>query len=336
MKISFIIPTYNCQDRLFKLLNILTQISKDKREIIVIDDGSTDNTKEMITEYKSKDIVYYCQNNAGVSAARNKGIELAKGEYYIFLDADDEIDIEIFDDIYNYISSDCDKADIYMHGYDVIDGDNYEKVMLPLQEGKYGEKELIDLKKGLIDVKFAKKYCTKYFGGKVYQYFIRKEIFTEKKLIFPSHLQYAEDLCFCYKLFSLASNITIINKSMYKYFVINGSASHKYRNRLWNEWVAVYKYIGEVDNTIDDKKNLLYWAMKKSIRHYIYNEKISINLYRKILQVVNEEDKLIGGIVHFDSWTQNEKIENYLIKKKKILILIAFEKIIINLKKERT
>lgn len=89
LPISVVIPTYNRAHCLGSAINsVITQTYKDF-EIIVVDDGSTDNTKEVVQPYLS-DIKYICQENKGVSAARNKGIMAAKGTWVAFLDSDDE------------------------------------------------------------------------------------------------------------------------------------------------------------------------------------------------------------------------------------------------------
>ena len=87
-KISIIIPTYNYAQYICEAIeSVLNQTYKDFK-IIVIDDGSTDNTKEVIKPYLNK-MKYIYQQNSGPSAARNRGIQEAKGEYIAFLDADD-------------------------------------------------------------------------------------------------------------------------------------------------------------------------------------------------------------------------------------------------------
>ncbi len=88
MKVSVVIPTYNCAQYITEAVeSVLNQTYKDF-EIIVVDDGSRDNTKEVIKRYLNK-IKYIYQQNSGPSAARNRGIKEAKGEYIAFLDADD-------------------------------------------------------------------------------------------------------------------------------------------------------------------------------------------------------------------------------------------------------
>ncbi|WP_339865435.1 glycosyltransferase family A protein [uncultured Algoriphagus sp.] len=93
MKVSVIIPSYNYADFLPECLeSVLAQTWQDW-EVLIIDDGSTDNTKKVAEKYQKKDsrIIYHYQENKGLSNARNTGINLSKGEYLQFLDSDDMI-----------------------------------------------------------------------------------------------------------------------------------------------------------------------------------------------------------------------------------------------------
>lgn len=89
-KVSIIIPTYNCAQYIeLALLSALEQTYQNK-EIIIIDDGSTDDTRAVLKKYiKNKDVNYIYQENQGVSQARNTGISVAQGSYVATLDADD-------------------------------------------------------------------------------------------------------------------------------------------------------------------------------------------------------------------------------------------------------
>ncbi len=88
-KVSVIIPTYNREKFVAKAIESVLNQTFNDIEVIVVDDGSTDGTRWTLERYKDK-IHYVYQENAGVSAARNTGIEAAKGEWLAFLDSDDE------------------------------------------------------------------------------------------------------------------------------------------------------------------------------------------------------------------------------------------------------
>ncbi|MFH1985710.1 MAG: glycosyltransferase [Pseudomonadota bacterium] len=89
IKVSVVIPTYNCEKFLQKAINSVLSQTYSNIEIIVVDDGSTDNTKEMVNNIESNILRYYYQDNSGPGSARNHGIEKALGSYISFLDADD-------------------------------------------------------------------------------------------------------------------------------------------------------------------------------------------------------------------------------------------------------
>lgn len=90
--ISFIIPTYNRANTLPEAIKSVLEQSMSNWELLVVDDGSTDKTRELINSFQNDNRVrYFFQENRGVSAARNRGIDESKGEYLIFLDSDDKL-----------------------------------------------------------------------------------------------------------------------------------------------------------------------------------------------------------------------------------------------------
>lgn len=95
MKLSFVIPTYNYARFLERCLNSVIHQQADDYEVIIVDDGSTDETADIVSEIRhknpGKEILYLYQQNAGPSAARNKGAAHATAEYLWFLDADDAL-----------------------------------------------------------------------------------------------------------------------------------------------------------------------------------------------------------------------------------------------------
>lgn len=95
MMFSIIMPAYNAEQFLAKSIQSVVQQTYSDWELILINDGSKDNTELIARDYFGREsrIQYYSQENTGVSASRNRGIELAKGDYILFVDADDEIDL---------------------------------------------------------------------------------------------------------------------------------------------------------------------------------------------------------------------------------------------------
>ena len=106
-KVSVIIPVYNVEKYLHKCLDSILRQTLKEIEIICIDDGSQDNSLEVIKEYASKDnrIIVISQENKKQGAARNKGIEIAKGEYLAFIDSDDCVELDYFEKLYSLVKS---------------------------------------------------------------------------------------------------------------------------------------------------------------------------------------------------------------------------------------
>ena len=104
IKVSVIIPVYNCDEYIGATLKSVINQDFDSYEIIVIDDGSTDNSLDIINDtLKDCEIPYKVvhQENGGVSVARNRGISISAGEYLVFVDADDYIRENHLSELYN-------------------------------------------------------------------------------------------------------------------------------------------------------------------------------------------------------------------------------------------
>lgn len=108
--ISFIIPSYNSASTIKRAIeSILSQTANIKYEIIIVDDGSIDNTEEVLRNYeKDERIKYYKKENSGVADTRNYGVKMATGEYIIFVDSDDYISHDLLKDIEPFILQNID------------------------------------------------------------------------------------------------------------------------------------------------------------------------------------------------------------------------------------
>lgn len=183
--ISIIIPTYNRAEVISEsILSALNQ-TWQKKEIIVIDDGSTDQTTHLIKSFGG-DIIYYYQKNSGVSSARNKGISLAHGEYISFLDSDDtwvpeKLEIQVKDLQKN--------PDCILHLTNAI-----------LDRPHLGTVNLFD-KNSFTDnfisrIKFPLKTVLHYDIARTQCCLVRRDILQNEKQIFNEKLPIYEDLDF--------------------------------------------------------------------------------------------------------------------------------------------
>ena len=106
-KISVIVPVYNVEKYLRKCLDTIISQTFSDIEIICVNDGSTDNSRKILEEYKNKDyrIVIVDKKNGGLSSARNAGMKVARGEFISFIDSDDWIDETMLEKLYNSMTT---------------------------------------------------------------------------------------------------------------------------------------------------------------------------------------------------------------------------------------
>lgn len=128
-KVSVIVPVYNSEQELRDCLDSLVEQTEKDIEIIVIDDGSTDNSPEIEAEYQKKYPnvkVYRNERNLGQSETRNRGIELAEGDYIAFLDSDDYVNPGMYEELYQ-AAVDNNMPELIVTGLSFVKGNEYRK-----------------------------------------------------------------------------------------------------------------------------------------------------------------------------------------------------------------
>ena len=151
-KVSIIVPVYNNEEFLDKCLKSIINQTYKNLEIILINDGSKDNSLKIMKDYAIKDtrIIIIDKKNEGVSKARNDGIKKATGQYITFVDSDDYIDLTQIEEMYNAIKKN--KVDVVRSNYKV----HYDKVSR-VDKGDLAEISNKILKKRKIKEVFLKK-----------------------------------------------------------------------------------------------------------------------------------------------------------------------------------
>lgn len=183
--VSVIIPTYNYGDYLPIAIRSCLHQTYKPIEIIVVDDGSTDNTKDVVKEFHDK-IIYVYQENRGVSAARNKGLEFAKGDFLTFLDSDDYLtqdSIEIKMEILNQYPD-----------VGIVFSTTYSKTL-----GKEALSYKPKLARPIISDKFYKDLLLRKIPFQTSAVLMKSSI--AKKFRFPTNLSNGEDIAYYTKVF---------------------------------------------------------------------------------------------------------------------------------------
>ena len=118
IKLSIIIPVYNGEQFIQRCLDKVLQVDLNK-EIIVVNDGSTDQSLPLLQGYQDKIVLIDCHENGGVSSARNLGLNQATGDYIAFIDIDDDFELEMYPKLVNAMIQK--NADVGICNYDIIE-----------------------------------------------------------------------------------------------------------------------------------------------------------------------------------------------------------------------
>ena len=226
-KISIIIPAYNCETYIERCIKSLIEQEYENIEIIVVNDGSTDNTERTIKKLVELDkrIIYVYKENGGVSSARNAGINVASGDYVGFVDADDYVEPDMFSEMVKELGKS--KSDIALIGYYQIAFRDKKKILFPWDD----ELKIFDkteIANRLIPPMLAKlKTERSSIFGAVWRALIKKEIAKEIK--FDENIAIAEDLLYLIDCLEESDSVIAINKCLYNYIKNDKSATNKYK-----------------------------------------------------------------------------------------------------------
>ena len=205
--ISIIIPAYNVEQYLTACLSSIEQQTYQNFEVILIDDGSIDSTGVICDTVATKDDRFKVihQKNQGVSVARNKGIEEARGEYIAFIDSDDKITPE-------YLSSFSLKNDIEIQGH-VIYENNIQRNVI------YSKRK--------VQKDVAKVFCLGPFNSAVWGKIFKTSIIKDNKIVFPVNLCFSEDTIFLLQYIKHCKTLAVFDAAEYIYIKHSGSLTNK-------------------------------------------------------------------------------------------------------------
>ena len=287
-KVSVIVPVYNVEKYLIKSVDSLVNQTLEDIEIIVVNDGSTDNSKKIIETYKKKypnKIKYLEKPNGGLSDARNFGIPHATGEYIAFLDSDDYVELNTYEKMYNKAKEE---------NADMVECDFI---------WEYPNKRKIDT--GIIYN--GKKEMLTYARVVAWNKLIKRALLEKNKIEFPKGLRY-EDVEFFYKMIPYYNKVSFVKEPLIHYIQRESSISKVQNERT--------KEIFEVLNNVIEyyKKNNLYNEYKDELE-YTYTRLL---LCSSLFRMVKIKDKKVKKELINITWKNlNEKFPNW--KKNKIL-----------------
>lgn len=234
-QLSIIIPIYQAERTIANAIDSILCASQNSNaiEVLLIDDGSTDNSMKICKEYEQEYnfVRLFSQENKGVSAARNVGLENATGKYVIFLDCDDEFSGNSLYDILSLLKR-GQEIQLLVFGFKYIYSDKVIEKIMDIESGFYG----IDV----IMSSFYEWYYTYIFhniGTKVYC----RRILEQRKIRFSESKSYLEDITFFIDYLQYVEKFYYIDKAFYNYYRMeeSNSLSSGYRNNYF----VCFKYM---------------------------------------------------------------------------------------------
>ena len=225
MKVSVIVPVFNVESYLSRCINSILRQTFMDFELILVDDGSTDNCSQMCDDYIIQDerVTVIHKKNKGVSVARNVGLNYAKGEYIAFADSDDYVDLnwlEIVIDSMIKTNTDC-----LSYNYRVV-GNKVET------NSSQFCTEYKNISKAEDKWSFLNNYFFSYkYGHEVWGFIFKKSIIEKHSIRFCTFCNdFLEDMGFCFKYLLYADNICGLNDVLYNYYIRYDSKMRKSEN----------------------------------------------------------------------------------------------------------
>lgn len=316
--VSIIVPIFNSENLLISCLNSIKNQTMKNIEVICIDDGSTDNSLNILRDYEKRDARFkvFHQANSGAGTARNNGIKHSKGKYILFVDSDDFIEKDTCERLYGlaeHLNCDLILFDAVRH---IENGGCLNLI-------HFSESNLKDFNNFSFDYEYVKDKVFDGYYGVIWNKFYKSSFIKENNIYFPKHKIY-NDVEFHIKTLILAKNIAHLPKILYHYNrfgqdslqtsyvstdnafvffdVLEGIRDFLIENNYFNEFrldfinFSIFELRNKL-NSIDEKyKNFFFDKSKKFF--YSLNltvddfENLSFELFIYFIFVINSRDYL--------------------------------------------
>jgi len=300
MKVSIIVPIYNVEQYLAKCIESLIQQTYQNIEILLVNDGSKDNSEKIMQEYSDKDNRIVCLNkvNGGLSDARNYGLKHATGQYCLFIDSDDWLAEHAVEACVNKVN----QTGAEVVAFDMI-------YVYPDREtfATGGNFDVLSFKENPEVVLINNSACNKMFKTALFE-----------NIEFPKGLWY-EDLATIPIVLSKASSVAKVNDGLYYYLQRESSIAHTINSKVFD----IYKAIRMVENAFENT-SLSVQIPKLYVEH-------GLNL--TTIRIINDADDVIKYWKmnnqhldeYFPSWRTYKSFEGYSMKSKLIFWLLQHD-----------
>lgn len=331
-EIAIVIPFYNGEKYIEQCLNSLINQTYENIAIYCIDDGSTDNSKNIVQKFMKADerIKYYYKENGGVSSARNAGINMVKSKWITFVDVDDTLPENA---IQNFISENMNNFDIIIGKTNIV-----KKGNITTSKNLYEKSHEIMNKNEIYESIFYNKNFTKYtYLDLPFSKLYSTDFIKKNNISFSIGLKYGEDVIFNIKAVCKAKKIKFENKVVYNYNINMESVSNAFDSNLTEnydvfltELKKVLKELNLYDLHKEEWNYFVFRQLIKYCRKYFFNknnEKTKEVNKKKFCEIL-KLDKYAEALKDIDIQvltTKQKLIYYFMVKRNYLMLNIMFK-----------
>lgn len=314
--ISIIIPVYNVEQYVNRCLDSIINQSYKKIEIILIDDGSSDNSGKICDKYAEIDnrIKVIHKDNGGVSSARNVGLEVATGEFLTFVDSDDYLPNNAIENLLTMKEADF----VFSKAY-LISNENKEII-------ENGIKESLYLNGKSVENDLISRFLKKDISGALWAKMYRRDIIEKNEIRFDNELDIGEDIIFNIIFCSNCVNYATVDAITYNYIINKDSVMQKYNPKTLQRINILVSKCQEIiaplvkEDFLNEYYYFIVWQLNYVCLKYIYHTKNDISAKNKknILKELCCQNKFKKAI-------EDVKIASLGYRQKLLIILIRMK-----------
>ena len=327
-KLSVIVPIYNAEKTLYRCIESIIGQSYSNIEIILIDDGSSDNSLMICQEFAKKDsrIIVYHKENEGLVSARKSGVDIATGEYVGFVDSDDFIDAEMYSSLMKEANNNS--TDVVISGI-ITDYATYStKTLNNLPSGTYDRESIV---KKIIPNMLVKNGYYKFgiIPGVVIKIF-KRELIKKSLMSVCNDLTMGEDVAITSFSIVNASSISIIDVAAYHYVQTESSMIRGYNSKRFLDVCKMYDCIGKIDIPEYKEQTGAYFAcvLYNILSECVKSNDISyLQAKREIKEILNNPVSIKAlKSADVSQWFCKDKVKVKLMRYKMVSLLIKLLK----------
>lgn len=323
--ISVIVPVYKVEQFIYRCVDSILNQTYPNLEIILVDDGSPDRSGAICDEYAAKDnrIRVIHQENSGVSAARNAGLDICTGEYIAFVDSDDYLELTLFSDCLTEII--LHNPDLVDYGFRIVDQYETEKQTHVHTVAKHcciQRDEIIDYI--IPQLVHTKERNSDFLGVWIWNKIFRAKHIRDYCLRFHSDIRIWEDGIFTIEYMQYVHRLVCLSKCYYNYRDTENSLSTQHDENLWKNALVIYEKYRSMYSEQYDFENEVAKEYRFELSHGIImrtfglmtNGLISKGELRKLLGKMFSDSKFVSYLIGYSHKNPAIYLIQYMLRKK--------------------